>query len=220
MGCLCIMLKQNNENAYTYAGFLVRLAAYIVDSFIIGILLIILNVPKFILNMVGVSILDTKVLFNFSVWEIILYLLSATYFVVLTYYFGKTVGKRVMKIKVISSEKEKLSFWNAVYREVIGKYLSGLLCGIGYLTVIFDNKKRAVHDMLCDTLVVYDFDKSQDIILNIQDSQEKELVQFEEIEHNKEVLIDSPEIKEENIIEEDVKIKYTEDIFDENKKEN
>lgn len=213
------MLKQNNENAYTYAGFLVRLVAYIVDSFIIGILLIILNVPKFILNMVGVSILDTKVLFNFSVWEIILYLLSIIYFVALTYYYGRTVGKRVMKVKVISSEKEKLSFWNVVYREVIGKYLSGLLCGIGYLTVIFDNKKRAVHDMLCDTLVVYDFDKSQDIIHNIQDFQEKELVQFEEIESNEEVLKDSVGIKEENIIE-DVEIEYAEDISDENKKQN
>ena len=213
------MLKQNNENAYTYAGFLVRLVAYIVDSFIIGILLIILNVPKFILNMVGVSILDTKVLFNFSVWEIILYLLSIIYFVALTYYYGRTVGKRVMKVKVISSEKEKLSFWNVVYREVIGKYLSGLLCGIGYLTVIFDNKKRAVHDMLGYTLVVYDFDKSQDIIHNIQDFQEKELVQFEEIESNEEVLKDSVGIKEENIIE-DVEIEYAEDISDENKKQN
>ena len=187
------MLKQNNENAYTYAGFLVRLVSYIVDSFIIGILLLVLNVPKFILNMVGVSILDTKVLFNFSVLEIILYLFSVIYFVVLTYYYGKTVGKKVMKIKVISSEKEKLSFWNVVYREVIGKYLSGLLCGIGYLTVIFDNKKRAVHDMLCDTLVVYDFDKRKDIIHNIQDYQEKELVQFEEIQTNEEVLKDSVE---------------------------
>jgi uncharacterized RDD family membrane protein YckC len=32
--------------------------------------------------------------------------------------------------------------------------LSGILLGIGYLMIAFDDEKRALHDRICDTRVI------------------------------------------------------------------
>ena len=42
-----------------------------------------------------------------------------------------------------------------VYRETVGKFLSGIFLSIGYILVGLDNEKRALHDILCDTRVIY-----------------------------------------------------------------
>ena len=60
-----------------------------------------------------------------------------------------------MGLQVVRAEDGgKLSFWTTLYRETIGRYLSGILC-IGYLLIAVDGEKRSLHDRICDTLVVY-----------------------------------------------------------------
>ena len=41
-----------------------------------------------------------------------------------------------------------------IYRETVGRYFSDVTFGLGYLTVLFNDEKKAIHDMLCDTRVV------------------------------------------------------------------
>ena len=60
-----------------------------------------------------------------------------------------------MKIKVVPVNSKELTFGQVFFREVIGKYLSGLLY-IGYILVGIDSEKRGIHDMVADTRVVYD----------------------------------------------------------------
>ena len=66
-----------------------------------------------------------------------------------------------MKIKVCKEGEEKLSIIDVIYRETIGRYLSGLVLCIGYILIALDNRKRSLHDMLCDTVVIYNFSIKQ-----------------------------------------------------------
>lgn len=152
------MLKQNKEDI-VYAGFFVRLSAYIVDCIIVGIPLLIIRIPKFFIYMMNPDIFFVKpILFEFSIFDIIIYLLGLTYFVLMTYYYGGTLGKKLFKLKVCKATDEKLSLFTIIYRESIGRYLSGLILFIGYIMIGIDSKKRGLHDILCDTLVVYNIE--------------------------------------------------------------
>lgn len=152
------MLKQNKEDI-VYAGFFVRLSAYMIDCIIVGIALLIIRIPKFIIYMMNPDMFFVKpILFKFSVFDIVIYLLGLTYFVLMTYYCGGTLGKKLFKLKVCKATDEKLSLFTIVYRESIGRYLSGLILFIGYIMIGVDSKKRALHDILSDTLVVYNIE--------------------------------------------------------------
>ena len=39
-------------------------------------------------------------------------------------------------------------------REVVGKFISGLVLNLGYLWVIWDGQKQGWHDKIADTYVV------------------------------------------------------------------
>ena len=152
------MLKQNKEDI-VYAGFFVRLSAYIIDCIIVGIALLIIRIPKFFIYMMNPDVFFVKpILFKFSIFDIIIYLLGLTYFVLMTYYYGGTLGKKLFKLKVCKATDEKLSLFTIIYRESIGRYLSGLILFIGYIMIGLDSKRRGLHDILSDTLVIYNIE--------------------------------------------------------------
>ena len=149
---------QNSYSNDNYAGFWVRLAAYVIDSIIVAVVLLVVR-----LIWIGVgaiisgTILDGNVLFQYSLKDIVLYIFKVMYFVLLTWCTGTTIGKRLMNLKVVSADRnEKLSFVNVLYRETVGRFLCGISIWIGYIIVGIDKEKRGFHDMLCDTRVVYE----------------------------------------------------------------
>ena len=152
------MLKQNKGDLQ-YAGFFVRLSAYLIDCIIVGIALLFIRIPKFIISMTNPDIFLIKpILFKFSIFDIVIYLCGLMYFVLMTYYCGGTLGKKAFKIKVCKVTDEKLSLFTVIYRESIGRYLSAIILFIGYIMIGVDSQKRGLHDRLSDTLVVYDID--------------------------------------------------------------
>jgi len=67
--------------------------------------------------------------------------------------FGQTAGKKLLGLKVVSSEgNEKLSFTDALAREIGGKTCSMLILGIGFLMAL-SNERLALHDKLMKTYV-------------------------------------------------------------------
>ena len=152
------MLKQNKEGLL-YAGFFVRLSAYIIDCIIVGIALLIIRIPKLIIYMMNPDVFFIKpILFQFSVFDVVIYLCGLTYFVLMTYYCSGTLGKKLFNLKVCKATDEELSLVTIIYRESIGRYLSGLILFIGYIMIGVDSKKRGLHDILSDTLVVYNIE--------------------------------------------------------------
>jgi uncharacterized RDD family membrane protein YckC len=66
-----------------------------------------------------------------------------------------TLGKRAMGIKVTDGQGRRIGFGRATGR-FFGKLLSGLILGIGFLLAGWTARKQALHDMLANTVVVFD----------------------------------------------------------------
>jgi uncharacterized RDD family membrane protein YckC len=64
-----------------------------------------------------------------------------------------TLGKQAMGIFVTDLHGKKISFGKATGR-YFGKGISTLIFGIGYLMAAFTDKKQALHDLMAGTLVI------------------------------------------------------------------
>lgn len=69
-------------------------------------------------------------------------------------YCGQTPGKMAVRVKVVRTDGTEVGYGYAFLREVVGKFLSKLILGIGYLMVAFDSRKQGLHDKIADTFVV------------------------------------------------------------------
>ena len=66
---------------------------------------------------------------------------------------GQTIGKKAMGIRVETLDGQiNIDPWTVLKREVLGKFVSGAIFGIGYLVVLFE--KRAWHDRIAETKVM------------------------------------------------------------------
>ena len=147
---------QEHTQERVYAGFAVRLAAYLVDLLLVSVVLLVVRVPLWIVKLASPeNILVRDLVFQFSLADIVTYLLRVLYFVFFTYQFGATVGKKCFHLRVEGSDGQKLSLFDVIYRESIGRFLCSVVMEIGYLLVVVDKHKRGLHDILCDTEVVY-----------------------------------------------------------------
>lgn len=152
-------LRKRSTPSRVYAGFFVRLTAYLLDKIIVGVPLVIVRMILWMLQDVdSTNILMRKIFFSFTLTDVILYLVSIAYFVLMTYFMGRTFGKRIMKLRVVSAEDRKLTFFEVAFREIIGRYLSTVILYIGYFMIGAGDQKEALHDYLADTRVVYSLD--------------------------------------------------------------
>jgi uncharacterized RDD family membrane protein YckC len=134
-----------------YAGFWKRAAAAIADSMVIGL------IGRFGGEALGTLLGD---LFGGGELAVALMIASVTLLLQACYYAffhasfnAATPGKMLIGIKVVRSDGENISFLRAVAR-YFATIPSGLLLGIGYLMAGFTARKQALHDMICDTVVV------------------------------------------------------------------
>lgn len=149
-----------------YAGFWRRVAAYQLDSFIIGIASYVVMLPfamamglssqKILLEQGGS---DPTAMFR-SMWPmfVVMYLLI---FTMQAAYFAwmhsrpaqATLGKMAVGIKAMRADGGRIGFGHGLLRW-LAMLLSALTLGIGFLMAAFTRRKRALHDVLCDTVVV------------------------------------------------------------------
>lgn len=142
---------------FVYAGFWVRFGAWLADAVIVAIFLLICRITMAgLFSLISASPFSGNVLFEYTWKDIILYLAGAVYYVLCIWLAGTTAGKRLFRIRVVSVAEEGMTFTDALYRETVGKYLSGVLLCLGFIIAGFDREKRALHDILCDTRVIYD----------------------------------------------------------------
>lgn len=124
-----------------YAGFWIRFAAALLDSVII-----------LALSMIAATVFSAVKLG--TVGSIAQLLLGIGYYVWFQSRTGQTLGKKVMKIKVVNSAGATPSLGTFALREIVGKLVSSLILGIGYLMVAWDSKKQGLHDKIASTYVV------------------------------------------------------------------
>jgi uncharacterized RDD family membrane protein YckC len=93
------------------------------------------------------------------IWLLII-LYSLTKLIIVYFYFTLletsvwqgTIGKRLLKIKVTDLKGKRINFKRATIR-FLSKILSAQLL-IGYIMILFTEKKQGLHDLIAKTLVL------------------------------------------------------------------
>ena len=141
-----------------YAGFWKRVAANIIDSFVVGIVggiigAIIGGVIGAIFGLNG-GLGGGGLLAIQLVTNLVSIAITAGYYAWFHASANQaTLGKLAIGIKVVRSDGEAISFARGVGR-YFAFLLSSLILGIGLLMAAFTERKQGLHDMICDTLVV------------------------------------------------------------------
>lgn len=76
------------------------------------------------------------------------------------FWYGYTVGKKALGIRIARVDGEKLGFGTMFMREVVANLVYVLTFGIGIIISAFmvgiRNDKRSIHDLIAGTYVTYD----------------------------------------------------------------
>ncbi|WP_394235560.1 RDD family protein [Niallia oryzisoli] len=148
------VVQADNESAaekvdYRYAGFWMRFWAYLLDLVVIASLNGILVYPLF--RALDIKISDPSM---FAPASIVTAVIFYAYFVLMTKFFKQTLGKMVFGLKVISLDQTPLSWSTIMFREWIGRFISGSIL-ILYVVVAFLPRRQGIHDLFADTTVVH-----------------------------------------------------------------
>jgi uncharacterized RDD family membrane protein YckC len=139
-----------------YAGFWIRVLAFIIDRIIVGVVLGPLYVVLVLPAILNAANRGTEPVWLFTTLPA--YILAAAaiqwlYEALLTSSsWQATVGKKLLKLKVTDMAGNRVSFGRATGR-FFGKILSGMICYIGFIMVAFTERKQGMHDMIAGTLV-------------------------------------------------------------------
>ena len=87
-------------------------------------------------------------------FQIVYFVVYGAYSIFFIGKYGATPGKMACKIKVVDATGAQIGYGRATGR-FFAEILSGLICYIGYIMVAFDDQKRALHDRICNTRVIY-----------------------------------------------------------------
>ncbi len=141
-----------------HAGFWKRVAAYFIDAMILGVLGAILGAAIGGLMGVGLAFNNGLATGGVLAIQIVVQLASLVFGACYAGWFyastqQATPGKMAVGIKVVRGNGEALGFWRGFAR-YFAMIPSGLILGVGFMMAGFTERKQALHDMMCDTLVV------------------------------------------------------------------
>jgi len=149
-----IALRHQEDEGH-YAGFVSRLGAFIVDVCIIVLIFAVAgDVIEYVVNAVS------NQHFTFSQIPI----LSVALLVVFSFVYcayplamsGRTLGMTLLGLRVVRDDGSVLDGKHAVVR-VLAFPLSILTLGIGILLILLRRDRCALHDLIADTAVVYEW---------------------------------------------------------------
>lgn len=132
-----------------YAGFWMRFWAYLLDLIVVGSIERIVINPLF--RLLDISLSEFNMFAPISIATAVVFYL---YFVLMTKFFGQTLGKMVFGIKVVDLKKQELTWGTILFREWIGRFISATII-VGYVIVAFLPKKQGLHDIFSDTTVIH-----------------------------------------------------------------
>lgn len=140
-------------SSFRYAGFWVRVGAFLIDlcviialCFLLGVVLGILGVNTGRGNEVSEGGLNLLVL-----------LLIWLYNIIMLANFRATLGKMATGIIVVSDTGENLPLGRIIIRETIGRLIAGIILWIGYLMISWTKRKQGLHDKIASSVVVHKY---------------------------------------------------------------
>ncbi|MCI0413585.1 RDD family protein [bacterium] len=146
-----------SAGALNYAGFGVRLVAAIIDSLLLSALMIpfIIIVVVFMMRMqTGGEPSPLAMIAVFGSY-LLMMIASLAYQLIFIGKKGATPGKKFMKLRVTFPDGTYPIGIGKAFVRLIGYMISGMICYIGFLMIIFDKEQhRALHDKMAGTVVI------------------------------------------------------------------
>lgn len=146
-----------DSDQFEYAGIGRRLAAKIIDTCIIALiypLLAFVATVGFATNSLQAPVNSYEHFMIMIAFFMALQFIGAClYSTIMVSKSGMTVGKRILKVKVVMASGDTVSLSKAFYR-FMAEIISGALLFAGYLMAFFDSEKRTLHDRIAQTRVV------------------------------------------------------------------
>lgn len=160
-----------------YAGFWIRVVAYIIDIIIVGAIYWAVvqfttldeELRPFMNSLIPIDQIDLAIAmaeqqgitaFNRTMFQeiaatsVISGVITTLYFVLLHWILQATLGKLVVGIRLAKTNGDNIGFFRSLWRYLM-TFISAAIAMIGYLLVAFTPQKTALHDLLAGTRVVY-----------------------------------------------------------------
>lgn len=141
-----------------YAGFWIRVVAMLIDALLLAVVGFFINMP--IRMLLGFHIMNTPGMIfpglfaAFGMIALVNLAISCAYSVYFISQRGATIGMQILGLKVIRADGSQLNPTQALGR--FGAYLiNSFTFFIGFIIIAFDAEKRALHDYICNTRVIY-----------------------------------------------------------------
>ena len=142
---------QINSDNLQLASMRSRALGYVIDDFLITIIIMMIFWEDIISVSQDMDALMYLLKAELAFPLIVLKVIYQTFFV---WYYGATIGKIVVKIRVIDANKwGRVSIISSFLRAV-GRIFSEMFFYIGFLIGFFNNGRKTFHDIIGRTLVV------------------------------------------------------------------
>lgn len=145
------------------AGFTARAVAFFIDMVLVSLTYVI---PAILgaMALIKLGWLHNGVNIHFdpfhrrhegSAWEELANVVWFIVFIAASNYIGNgaTIGKRIMRIRVVSLVHHRLTLWTSIER-ALGYGASALEAFFGFFQYFLDANRRTVHDRIAETIVV------------------------------------------------------------------
>ena len=149
----------HSVRAFHYGGFWIRFVAKFIDFIIMGIMQWAILIPLGMLAFTSMPRDPGQVppsgLFMMMGAQILIgFMIPMVYNTFFIGRFAATPGKMACRLMVVNPEGERISYMRALGRG-LGELVTGFTFTIGYIIAGFDSEKRALHDRICSTRVIY-----------------------------------------------------------------
>ena len=142
-----------------------RLTAFVIDSLLIIVLYFLVlfvfslfSVHDWKINVASITEVEIETNIH-NQWfirllKILFGLLPVIYFTLSLYFSkGRTAGKYLLRIRVVSLYHERLGLWHCFERS-LGYFTSALESGFGFIQAIWNPNRMALHDKIGETIVI------------------------------------------------------------------
>jgi uncharacterized RDD family membrane protein YckC len=155
----------HHDNEFILATIKKRFVAFLIDWIILVIIYfcILILFSLFNMNISNINVhsifeveieMDNSPSYIITLMKFLFGLLPVLYFTI-SFYFckGQTIGKYLLRIKVLSLYHEHLGLWHCIERS-LGYFASALEFGFGYIQVFWNPNRMTLHDKIGETIVV------------------------------------------------------------------
>ncbi|MBD3788791.1 MAG: RDD family protein [Campylobacterales bacterium] len=135
-----------------------RITAFVIDDIVVSIFFFIIFYDQIKTKFLGISVIDVQVLENFNTFVaenmIVIFAIKVLYHTVLVWQSGMTLGKYIVKIKVVDLQSGNIpSFGRSLIRALL-RIPSELFLYTGFALAFFTPLRQTFHDKLSNCVVI------------------------------------------------------------------